>query len=237
MNYFVTQLCNSFSTDSNFWSGIIGALVGSATGGAIAYIMQALSLKEARKTRKNDLLLAQQTLATALLFKITSVHNDFASINSHMKDCAAQLHNPTDEPWQTIRPFPNFPAPVHFTSEEQTMLFWLKDDDAFRAVNGLGVSFNGLGDIAKALSRERRELSDVLYPEKVEGQIIYGNFDESTYLRLRPKIIGINQLIDSITKESDRLEKEALQVLEKLAVLFKRHLNLSLKSELKNKST
>ncbi len=235
MNYFVTQLCNSFSTDSNFWSGIIGALVGSATGGAIAYIMQALSLKEARKTRKDELLLAQQTLATSMLLKVVRIHGNCSAISGHMKTCWARLSDEKIEPWQVVTPFSNFPAPVFFTTEEQTMLFGLKDNKTFEITIDLDVAHNSLIDGTKAMSAERRLLSSNFENETFEGSVGSSTIDKKTYLRLKPKMMEVNDLAQYTMSESQKIEQEALAAMSSLAVLFKKSLGLTLKTELKHK--
>lgn len=144
MSGIFAQLCNAISNDSSFWSGITGALVGSATGGAIAYFIQAVSLKEARNLRKNELLLAQQTLATSMLLKVVRIHGNCSAINSHIKECLARLKDGNIEQWQVFTPFANFPALVCFTTEEQTMLFGLKDNRVFENTIDLDVAHNAL---------------------------------------------------------------------------------------------
>jgi hypothetical protein len=236
MNSLITQLCNGLSTDSSFWSGIIGALVGSAKGGAIAYFIQALSLKEARNLRKDELLLARQTLATSMLLKVVRIHGNCSIINSHMKECLTRLNDGNGEQWQVFIPLAIFPALVYFTTEEQTMLFGLKDNLVFENTIDLDVAHNSLLEGTKTLSEERRILTSSLNNENFDGLVGSSTVDRETLLRLKPKMIEVNQLVDHIKNESERTETEAISAMEALTLLFKSKLNLTLKTELRNKT-
>jgi hypothetical protein len=233
----VTQIFGDFMSDGNFWSGIVGALVGSVTGGTIAYFVQVAAFREARRLRVEEQLLSKQSLATSLMFKVMRAHGNASTINSHIKECLDRIGDQEMEPWQVFIPLANFPAQIHFASEEQTMLFGLKDNKVFELAIDIDVANNSLIDAVEILSQERRTLASSLNNETIQGNVGTIRVENSALLKIRPKMIEVNQLIEQTSNDAKRLEVEAMNSMIQLSQLFDERLGLSISTELKPKNS
>ncbi len=225
--------------EPEFWSGIIGAVVGAVTGGIIAYIVQVKALREARNLREEDHKKIQQGLANALIIKMMRVHSNFYGIHRHIEDSfeTAARSEFMGEPWQFVVPLVNPPSHVHFSSEEIGMLLSLKDSDTFNAVLSMDVLNNSLTDAIKVLNSERIALTEKLKAEKAEGVRLSGSLNREQELLLRPRMIGVNSLIESIRIDAKRNYEESGIALDRVHNLFREKLGLGYKLESIVKST
>jgi hypothetical protein len=226
---------NLLPASSEFWSGIIGAVVGAVVGGCISYFIQLRALRETREQRREDRLRMQQGLANALLFKVVRIHSDFYAIHRHIEECFEMARNNgfEGEPWQFVLPLANFPDQIQFSSDEMGMLLGLKDDDVFNNIVELDVIHNSIVDAVKIMSSERRALSDRLKPDSASGTALSGAMDEETFLVLRPKMIEVNSLIESVrvSAASDVIRSHA--ALSDLQGLLRKRIGLNYRLESK----
>jgi hypothetical protein len=139
-----TTLLSVIPRETEFWSAIIGAIV----GGLIAYIVQVKALREGRRLRDEDHKRVQQAQGNALLFKMIRIHSDLHGIHRHIEGCFEQAEQKglTGDPWQFVLPLANPPGPIHFSSEEMGMLLALKTDDVFNLVVKMDTVHNSLSD-------------------------------------------------------------------------------------------
>ena len=82
---------SNLPSEVEFWSAIIGGLVGATAGGAIAYFIQSKVLREGRKQRAEDHKQAQQALGHSLLFKMIRIYSDFHGIRDKFRGSADLL--------------------------------------------------------------------------------------------------------------------------------------------------
>lgn len=221
--------------NSEFWSGIIGAVLGAIVGGCISYVIQHRALRETRSQRREDYLRSQRGLANALLFKVIRIHSDFHGIHRHIEECfeKAKDQGLTGEPWQIVLPLANFPDSVQFSSDEMGMLLGLKNDSVFNRVVELDVIHNSLIDAAKIMSSERKALSDRLEATNASGTTLTGSLNREAYLALRPKMIEVNSLIDAVRVSAQRDVAESIIAMTALQELLRERLGLSYKLESK----
>jgi hypothetical protein len=217
---------------TEFWSALAGAFV----GGLIAYLVQLLALREGRKQRQEDRLQAQQALAYSLVFKVIRIHSDYFGIYRHVEEffeLAAKRGIAHEEPWRFVLPLANFPDPVHFSPEEMGMLLSLKNDDVFNEVLGLDISHNSLLDVARLVSAERRNLTDRLKVDEANAEVLTGT-DHQTYLALRPRMIEVNGLIQSLRVEAKAATAKSKATMERLQQLLRNRLGLTLRVQSKS---
>jgi hypothetical protein len=217
--------------ETEFWSAIIGAVV----GGLIAYIIQITALREGRKQRNEDRTQVQQAQAHSLLFKMVRIYSDFYGIHQHVEDCfaTAAKRGLKGEPWQFLLPLANLPDPIHFSAEEMGMLLALKNNDVFNFVVSMDIVHNSIIDAFKVLNIERRALTERLPAGEVEGTTVSGILDKDRMLSLRPRMIEVNSLIESIRTEAKKGFDESSQALDHLQKVLREKLKLTYKFESK----
>jgi hypothetical protein len=96
---------------TEFWSAIVGAIV----GGLIALGAQMLALRADRKRREEDHKREQQALAASLLFKMMRIHSNYIGVVNYIEECFAEaakkgMH---DEPFR-FSPTSEPPVAGHF---------------------------------------------------------------------------------------------------------------------------
>lgn len=223
-----------FDYGAIFSKGTVSAIVGAITGGGIAAFVQYMLLRESRRVRENDRKLTQQALARALLFKMIRVYSNSVLINRHIEECFLRAYERKleGEPWTFVIPFGNLPERMHFTPDEMGMLLSLKDNDLFNLVINQDVCHNSLNDVVEKYNECRRKLTDQLTHDAVEGDKMSGSAARGEMLRLRPRIIEVNQLVAGIRGMSKRSVEEGKQSLLGVQRLFKEKLDIALKLDL-----
>ena len=219
--------------ETEFWSAIVGAILGAVVGGSIAYMVQVKALREARTQRGEDHKRLQQALGHAVLFKMIRIHSNFHGIHQHFEGCfeKAAQRGSTDEPWQFVLPLANPPDPVHFSSEEMGMLLALKNDDMFNLVLPMDTIHNSLIAAVKVLNTERAALTERLKVDEAEGAALSSTLDRDQTLALRPRMINVNSLIEAIRADAKRGFEESGDALDRLQEVLRDKLGLTYKLE------
>jgi hypothetical protein len=228
----------SILSSAEFLSAIAGAVVGAVAGGLIAYIIQAQALREARRQRNEDHKRTQQGLGHSLLFKMVRILSDFHGIHQHFENSfedAGKKGFGGDDPWSFVLPLANPPEPIHFAADEMGMLLAQKDDDTFNSVLPMDIVHNSLIEVLKVFNAERRALGERLRPEEVNGvngAVVTGVMDRDEALALRPRMIEVNGLINSLRTSARTDFQEANEALNKLSTTLREKLGLRHKLEL-----
>ncbi|MCW3848488.1 hypothetical protein OF829_14700 [Sphingomonas sp. LB-2] len=105
--------------DSNFWSAIVGAVL----GGVIALLAQLAAIRNERKTKEIEKRELQSAHGMAVLTKLARMHKQLKALVTHFNKCKAE--HPDLEPWAWARPFAALPLPSDFTSDELVTIFRL----------------------------------------------------------------------------------------------------------------
>ena len=210
---------------TEFWSAIAGALV----GGFIAYLVQVKALREGRQQREADHNRIRQAQAYALLFKMIRISSNFAIIHRYIEGCfeKADQEGIEGEPWQLLLPLANLPSPVHFSSDEMGMLLSLESDEVFNLVVPMDDIHNSFIDAVRTLNAERRALTELLKPDKIEGKAVTGVMDREEALALAPQMINVNSLIEKIRPAAKTNAEESSKALDELNQLLKTKLQLT----------
>ncbi len=217
-------------TETEFWSAIVGAIV----GGVIALAVQLVAIHAASKQRREDRLEIQKTLGASLIFKLIRIHTGIYGIHAHIDGClsSAKQRGLSGEPWQFVMPLINPPDHVHFNSEEMAMLLNLRDFNVFNAVLSLDVVHNSHIDSLRVLNTERRALTDRLKAEEAVGTTLSGTLNYEQVMLLKPKMIEVNTLIEQIQNKTKSDTSLAFDALNSVSKLLREKLSLTYKIEL-----
>ena len=111
------------------------------------------------------------------------------------------------------------------------MLLALKNDDMFNLVLPMDVIHNSLNDAAKVLNTERAALTERLQVDEAEGAAFSSTLDRDQTLALRPRMINVNSLIESIRADAKRGFEESGEALDRLQEVLRDRLGLAYKLE------
>lgn len=227
---FVDSVWSILPKETEFWSAIIGAVV----GGGIALIGQLIAMRYERKKRAEDRLEVKRALAHSLLFKVLRIHTNFYGMYRHIEDHfeRAERKGLQAQPWQIVAPLANPPKHLHFSSDEMGMLLSLKDDDVFNSLASLDVVHNSLVDLFNLMMQLRMALTDSLKASGVEGVTVSGVVSREDWQRLQPKMLEVNSLIDAMRNQAKRDFNESNRALPHLANLLMKKLDMKYRLEL-----
>jgi hypothetical protein len=226
---YATSYWPAMPREPEFWSAIAGAIV----GGVIAFAIQLISLRAAKRQREEDRRIVQQALGNSLLFKMTRIYSNFYGILRHFDECFenAESKGLKGEPWQIVLPLANLPDTVHFSSEEMGMLLAQKHDEVFNLVMSIDVIHNGLLSALASFNDHRMMLTQQLIPDRVEGTVLSGRLSDAQMLAHRPKMIEVNSLIEQIRAQAKNNLGEAGDALTRLQSVLREKLDLKYKLE------
>jgi hypothetical protein len=203
------------------WAAIIGALAGSASGGAITAGLQWLSMHASKRER-------DRAIAYSLLFKMTQLHSNLAGLNrsveaSLAKGVKSDQGKNVGHPWRYLQPMANTPARITFSAEEMALVLSLRADDLVNDLALRDAKHNATLDLLVAYSEKRTELQELLDPVGEDG--LYGEIDFTTVsVPNRLRMAGLNSMIESLTTYLGEDATKAFVVLRQLAALFKTEL-------------
>jgi hypothetical protein len=224
------KVLSSLGQATEFWSAIIGAVV----GGFIALLIQIVALRSSKKYRDQDRLDVKRGLANSLLLKLVRVHSNFYGIHHHIESCyqAGKERGDEKNPWRFFMPLANLPETVVFSPDEMGLLFSQRDDDVFNSVLDMDVAHNSLIEVMKIIAVTRKELTKQLKVSAVEGNRLSGDLNEQEYLSIQPQVIETDGLIEQARIQAADDYKRSLIAMEKLCDLFNAKLGLARKFEL-----
>lgn len=222
--------------DIDFWSGAAGAVLGSVVGGAIGFVGQWITIRDVRKTRKEDRDTERKALGYSLLFKAMRIHSNIAQIDQYFKESAAQVNlqdPPQIEIWQYLVPLANLPEKIRFSPEEMGMLLSLKDNKLFNEIMVMDLVHNSQIEALSTYNAKYAELAGKTKPVAMVGPVGKLEFDGDAFMEVRPHMVAVNSLGSQIGMFAARDEKTFGEVLDRLALLLRDKLKLSIKLEMK----
>lgn len=212
--------------DSEFWAAIAGSIV----GGAIAAGIQYFATRAEKKRRAIEAKERRHALALSLLFKMIKIHSHLHQYHSHLEESfrRGQSDPEKPEPWQFVLPIANNFEPVHFSTDEMTMLLSLKNDNLFNDMVSMDEVHNStliLFDTFKAL---RTELTSQL-STRMNGTVGSAAMTKDQFLQLRPKMVELNGLLNDLRARCELDAREArnnltrlhAELVDKVGITFK----------------
>lgn len=217
-----------------FTNEFLSAIAGAVVGGGIAFAVQMYTLFENRKQKESDYLLADQSIANSLMFKLCRLHADFERLRAHIED-GLQRKVPeghTNEPWSSVRPWANLPTGITFSSEEMGLLLKLKEGDLFNSIFSLDAVHSALIDILGQLKTERQKLFEKMPSRVIGTALVQISLSKEEVEPLRIQMDSVNQLVLTAYEWCQQDAKTALDAIEKLQTVLRDKLSWNFKFEL-----
>ncbi len=207
-----------------FWSTLVGAIVGTVVSGIISWIIQSNGADRAKEERLATK--EQEDLSTAFLvtIKVVAMLSHLRGIRNQVR--SFQIRQQDDECsgmefWQVMPPFGTLPAVVQLTDPERSLVFSLADHSLTLDLFELPDIHNDLIELAKQYSDKRIELTSAFKPHKIESATHAStDLEPDEVLALTPKIIGVRSLVDALQARVEGDSAQADAVFEKLQKCF-----------------
>jgi hypothetical protein len=212
------------TVSSEFWAAIVGAVV----GGLIALFAQWLAIRAERKQRKEDRFRSQQALAMSLLFKVRDMHGNYTQSRRSIEEQFAEAKEAglLGEPWRFFKPFSSSLTHFHFTAGEKATLLELKNDELMNETLLLEPKHYHYVESLRTLNQLLFDLVEKVVPREVKGDRGKVELPQEEFMKLRPRMIQINSLIDQLRVEASEDAETYGKLLEQLAKLYKQRLQL-----------
>ena len=219
--------------DSNFFSGVTGALLGALVGGAISWALQSSAFAREARQKDQAALAANKLICMSLGFK---THHMFEQINMIGRHFAEELqkvpHGDTKHPFRYVQPIANVFDEIRFTTEELGLL--LQKD--FQLANDLAllqqVHNTRLAAVAQ-YNRIRISLLDVMQVHEVKGEIGTSILDGGEMARLLPRWLTLDSIIIQTMSAKDREFDEAKKALISVSAAIEKHFGTTFRVQFK----
>ena len=182
---------------NEFWSAVLGAVV----GGIIAFAIQLKVIYENRKLREEDRKISRQAMANSLVFKLQKIYSNFSNVKCHVDQCASSdlAKQKGSEIWQYLLPLVNPPPSIELSSDEMSALLSLRDMDVFNAVAGLDNKHNALMDTVRIYTERREALTSELEHVGGNDNAMVSVMNERQLLAVRPYLLAANSVASALT--------------------------------------
>ena len=166
------------------------------------------------------------------MFKMMRIHSTLANLNWHFAQSVKQgkAVGVEGELWQVVMPIMNPPESVHFETDEMVMLFGLKDFALFNEIAGLDDRHNGTIKAISVYAEKRVELTSRL-PSAMTGRVGSSALTETDLMMVRPRMVELNTLIESVKNQCAVQENDAWRSLERLQSLLASKIGLKITLE------
>lgn len=206
----------------------MSAIAGAIVGGLIALLAQLIALRATKKQRDEDRDYIRKALGNSLLFKMIRVHSNFFNIHHHVEVCYKEgiRRGDISHPWRFFIPLANPPDPIAFSSDEMGMLISLRDNDVFNSMIDMDVAHNSLLAVLRVAIVLRKELTEKLKVDGVDGSQLAGVLRPEEWLALQPRMIEVNSVIEQMRAQAKKEYEASKKTLDDLATLFRVKLGL-----------
>lgn len=224
------------SFNSEFWSAIIGSIVGAAATGAISYSQQNNAFKRRREIEiqeKNEL---NKAVAYSILIKMIRIHTGYRKLHEYIKDAEIKRSaNIRMEWWNIVRPIANISDNDEFSYSELALIASIGNSELTNGLMQIDRLYNATSDALRVYSEVRRRLADQMPPGIFYGYTGRTLLTDEQYNKLRPAMLEANSLIDSIRDDvfNDTPKAEALLLITCNTLVAHGYLPATTKIELK----
>ena len=209
-----------------FWAAIVGAIVGSLSGGFVTWLLQ-------RNQDRRQTLDRNKGLARSLIFKLMRIHSDLHGFKSHVDQCAANAkRDGIGLGWNSLRAIGNLPERVAFSAEEMGYLLSLGQLDLFDKVLSLDVLHSSTIGMFELYKERRLAVTDAL-AASMEGAIGTSELSDEQMAFFGPKFAELDLLVADISTRVDQDAGESREALQETAIAVRQTLGPKFSIEFK----
>ncbi len=206
-----------------FWTTLLGAIVGAVAAGAISYVLQRKQLHHSERARRAEKIDRETALALSLFYKLVKVYSDLHNYSRHLEEPFEHLEKTVIvHPWQIVLPIANLVSDVTFSADEMSTLLRLGDHELFQQIVSLDEVHNTTTKSFETHRVLRTKVTDKLGPAseleggafKIEGEILKSVHHELYAIdhlieQLRPQCAGdAADAFDALERYTKRINEE-----------------------------
>lgn len=204
------------SLSGEAWAGLLGGFGGAVVGGLISWLLQLQARQADARVLASDRRERQTGLAHAIIYKLIAIASHYAQYDQGAEAAWANaaLDPEGPEPWQFVLGSAHEPDPIHFTTDEMTLLVELRMQDVFNSLLTLADAHNQMGVLSALYAQKRVELRRELPAAAFFGKPLTDEKDKAAFARARPLMVELNSLAVSMKDFSARDAAESLSILD-----------------------
>lgn len=228
MYSFISNFLDIVPSNIEFWSGVIGAILGAAISGVVSYCLQYQSLKEQRAAFLNQQTTRYKSVLFSILYKLIRINSNNYHIHKHMENCFSSLEEGGKaEPWTVVVPIPNLPSNITFNEGEMAVILELDRPDIFDALSNVDALYNSLLEGVRLMGEGRNEITKIFDLNMVDKGSASGRIPKDRVNEFRLKSQNINAIILNIKHRSTSEFKFSAEAIAKLNLLLKEKFNFN----------
>lgn len=180
---------------SEFWAGIVGAVVGAVSSGLISYWLQNSVFQKEELKRKLEDKERKIAICQSVLIKCMSTHTNVMNMHKHILE-AREISTKMQYQFlaQAVQPLANIPDKAFLTADEQSILLSLGDFDKFHNVLD-AENIHNSNIAAFIMHRDmRKEFDKELKLHEIKGEVADVSITNSRLIELH----SINNLLEQI---------------------------------------
>ncbi len=214
---------------TEFWSAISGAVV----GGMIALGIQLITLRASKRERYEVKQERKEALGQSILFKLVRIQSNLYDLHLHLEESFATA-NPQllNEPWRFVLPLANFPADVHFSPEEISLVLSFKEPELTDSLMSLDAIHNSLIAIIVKYAGIRNDFQTSM-PAEMDGNVGSSYLTKEELQVVRPRMVIMNQIITNARERAKMDYQESRKTSDYVLKSLNDNLGLELKIEFK----
>lgn len=213
------------------WAGLLGGLGGALVGGIISWLLQWQARRADCRLRQAETKERQIGMSHAIIYKLLAISSHYAIYVKGFEEAWARgaAAETGVEPWQFVLASAHEPDPIHFTTDEMTLLVQLNMEEVFNSLLTLAEAHNQMGALSGVYARKREELTRSIPPNAMVGDRLVTQTDRSTALRYRPLMIELNGLATTMREFAKRDAEDSLRTLDRAHAQFAQKLGFKWK--------
>jgi len=145
--------------DSNFYSTVIGAIIGAAISGYISYLIQRRNIEHARAERERSKNEKDIALANAISLKMMRIYSNIYDFHFSIETLISKSGSKIpDNPCLIIKPFAGSPQHISFSYEEMALVISFKNEELVKLIQSIDTIHNHLIDMLDEYKKNREHM-------------------------------------------------------------------------------
>lgn len=192
------EICNALASNcSPAWDGVGAVATAVATAAALF-----IPIWQRRRDKSEK----REALAYSLFLKMVKIHSDIFKFWQHVKSERQNAldHGAIPDTWSFFRALSRVPTSVNFSSDELSILFAAKDDDAFNAVLSMDELHASDIDNLRIYAEKRDALTQLLPGGIMKGAVGAIDLTQEQYIRFAPLSVQLDMFVADIASNVER---------------------------------
>lgn len=208
---------------NEFWAAIAGAVIGAVATGAISLGLHWLTIRSARRDRKEVRKEEEAALALKLFYTLQKAVNDLEGLDRHVEEGKQRLGRlgGSGGTWRGLVPIGNLPRDIEVSPAELTVVFRQNRPGLFNDIRDVEAVHNAALKAWERYATLRQELAAVL-PADMTGLVGTTALSTDERRRAGPTLAAVESLAEGLSVRAPIDAELADRTLEAFLPLLKK---------------